>query len=637
MKKFLTFTILAGFLAVLSAQEPVVMTINGKPVGQGEFEYIWKKNAANNVEDDLSFDDYVDMFVVFKLKVAEAEAAGLDTTASFISELKGYRSQLTPPYLTDAQAEQALLREAYDMTRTYVDLGHILIALPTDARPADTLKAFQKAMELHHRILAKGGDFARIAREESEESSAQNDGLLGTTVASRYIIPFARTAMSLDKGQVSLPFRSRFGYHIIKLYDKFEVPGQYASGHILKMLGPASTDEERQAARNEILDIYTQLQAGTPFETIAGSARNDDNYVREREGRYEPLRAGSLPYDYEKNVFALKDGAYSQPFQTSYGWHIVKRYAVLPHPTQAELEKELKTAVSRDQRAQEGKKSLSRKLQQQYHLSINKPALAAFIEKASAHPTVDESLKAEIQSLSTLAVCDGFRLTADDFLSFLSEKASRQNDLCAAWEELLDERILRYEDSRLEVKYPDFGHLMQEYHDGILLFEISNRDVWEKGANDLQGQAAYFKAHRKSYTWEAPRFKGAVISCTNAPLAAQVRKTVKKLPADSIGAVLNRLYNRDSIQVKVVQGLFAQGDNPTIDQVVFHTGSWTPEAKYPVVLKNGKTLKAPEEAADIKGQVITDYQNELEQKWVEALRKKYPVVLYHETLNKLRP
>lgn len=638
MRKILSLILLACFSAALSAQEPVVMTINGKPVSQGEFEYIWKKNAAGSVEDNLTFDDYVDMFVVFKLKVAEAEAAGMDTTASFINELKGYRDQLTPPYLTDAQTEQALLDEAYQLTRTYVDLGHILVSVPSDAQPADTLKAYQKVLDLRRRILAKGGDFARIAREESDESTAQNGGYLGTTVASRYIIPFARVAMALDKGQVSQPLRTRFGYHLIKLYDRFDVPGRYSSGHILKMLGQDATDEQRRAAQNEIMAIYGELLSGSKtFEEIAGSPRNDDNYVRERDGRYEPLRAGSLPYDYEKNVFALTDGRYSQPFQTSYGWHIVKRYAVLPHPSEVEIEKELKAAISRDERAQEPKKSLSRKLQQEYHFSVNRPALEAFIEKASSQSQAADALTGDISSQTVLAACNGFRLRTGDFMAWLSAHPQGWNDLWGAWADLVDQRMLAYEDSRLEEKYPQFGHLMQEYHDGILLFEISNRDVWEKGSKDEAGQAAYFKAHRKDYTWEAPHFKGAVICCADAPLAAQVKKSIKKLPVDSIGVVLNRLYNQDEVRVKIVQGLFAQGDNATIDKVVFNTGDWTPEAKYPVILKSGQTLKAPQEAADVKGQVMTDYQNELEKQWIENLRKKYPVVLNQEALNKLRP
>lgn len=636
MKKFLVFAVLVGFLASLSAEEPVVMTINGKPVSQGEFEYIWKKNAAGSLEDSLTFDDYVDMFVVFKLKVAEAEAAGMDTTASFISELSGYRSQLTAPYLTDAQAEQALLDEAYQLTRTYVDLGHILISVPADAQPSDTLKAYQKALDLRRRILAKGGDFARIAREESDESTAQNDGHLATTVASRYIIPFTRAAMALEKGEVSQPLHTRFGYHLIKLYDKFDVPGQYSSGHILKMLGQDATAEQRLAAQNEIMAIYGELLSGSKtFEQIAGSPRNDDNYVRERSGRYEPLRAGSLPYEYEKNVFDLADGRYSQPFHTSYGWHIVKRYAVLPHPSEAEMEKELKAAVSRDERAQEPQKILSRKLQQEYHFNVDRQALEAFIEKASAQ--AGNSLAADFSSQTVLAACDGFRLRTGDFLAWLSSHPKGWNDLWGAWSDLVDQRMLAYEDSRLEEKYPQFGHLMQEYHDGILLFEISNRDVWEKGSKDEVGQAAYFKTHRKDYTWEAPHFKGAVLCCADASLAAQVKKCIKKLPVDSIGAVVNRLYNQGEVRVKVVQGLFARGDNATIDQVVFNTGDWTPEAKYPVILKSGKTLKAPQEAADVKGQVMTDYQNELEKKWIESLRKKYPVVLNQEALSKLRP
>ena len=198
----------------------------------------------------------------------------------------------------------------------------------------------------------------------------------------------------------------------------------------------------------------------------------------------------------------------------------------------------------------------------------------------------------------------------------------------------VDNEILHYEDTKLESKYPEFRNLMNEYRDGILLFDISNREVWEKASNDVAGLQKYFKAHKKQYTWDQPRYKGYLIQCDDKALVKTIKKRIKSLPADSVVFYVNKKFNTDSIKhVKIEKGLFQKGDNKKVDNLAFKEGELSVDEKFPVVFIVGKMLKkGPESYTDMKGQVTADYQNYLEKIWVQNLNKKYPVEINKDVL-----
>lgn len=636
MRKFLLVCLLSIVFLNIRAQvdDPVVMNINGEEILRSEFEYNWKKN--NNSLDTINLDEYIDLFVIFKLKVADAKAQGLDTAQSFITELRGYRNQLTTPYLTDKQAEESLMDEAYAFMSQYVDLSHILIPLDKKAAPQDSLAVYNQLMELRERIL-KGEDFARLAAEYSQDNSSQDGGHIGTFLCSRLVYPIAKAAFYSQPGEISLPVRSAFGYHLIKLNAKYQAPGQYISGHILQSAPTGAPQDVIDSAKQHITEIWGLLESGQDFAQVADT-RNDDSYVVGKGGKYQELRPGSLPFEYEQQVFSLKDGDYSQPFKTDYGWHIVKRFEIIPLPEKEEILEELKNTLQRDERAQAGKKALVNKLKKDYNYQPDREALAQFEQALAGLENPESSLQAEATGLPILARFEQNTITATDFAEYYLQKKSLITSIPTAFEDYAEQRILAYEDSRLEKKYPDFGHLMREYHDGILLFEISNQKVWEKAVEDLEGLEAYFKANKADYKWDKPRFKGAIIHCADEATAKKAQKLAGKLKADSLAVVLKRSLNNDSTTlIKVEQGLYVMGEYAATDNLVFKSGDWTPGKSFPQVFTKGKVLKkGPEEYSDVRGAVIGDYQNYLEKEWVKVLKQKYAVSIFKEQLQDLK-
>lgn len=638
MKKVVTWMFFSAFLSVCLAQnnDPVLMKIAGKDVTKSEFEYIWNKNNSNTTTDMKSLNDYVDLFINFKLKVAEAETQGIDTTQAFISELSGYRKQLITPYLTDKDAEEAMIKMCYDRLRQYTEVSHILLAVQPDATPEDTLKLYQKAQALYKRAL-KGEDFAKLAKENSDDGSKEEGGYLGYATGLRYVFPFENAAYNTPIGKISAPIRSQFGYHIIKVLNRVDAGGKYRSAHIMKAVQATATPEEKAAAKDSIFKIYKALQAGGDFTKFA-TTQSDDRGAAERGGEYGLMFCGSLPYEYESNVFKLKVGEYSAPFQSKYGWHLVKALEFQPYPPLEEMRNDVTGFIAQDgARQQVAKNSLIERIKKDYGYVKDQAGFDQFVKAYELIRAKGDStmLKTLVESSNPLFVLNGKSYAQKDFASVLAKKANAGNNLIEAYNNYVGETAMACEDKNLEKKYPEFGHLMQEYRDGILLFEVSNREVWDKASQDTKGLEKFFKDSVAKYNWDKPHYKGFVISCANAEIAAKAKKMIKKLAVDSISIVLKRTFNTDTTSViKVEQGLFTQGENGNVDFLAFKRTKPEVDKKYPVAFLNGKVLaKGPESYTDVRGLVISDYQNFLEESWIKSLRAKYKVIVNKEVLN----
>ena len=628
----------SAFLSVCLAQnnDPVLMNIAGKDVTKSEFEYIWNKNNSNTTPDLKSLNDYVDLFVNFKLKVAEAETQGIDTTQAFMTELSGYRKQLITPYLTDKDAEEAMLKLCYDRLRQYTEVSHILLAVQPDATPEDTLKQYQKAQALYKRAL-KGEDFAKLAKENSDDGSKEEGGYLGFATGLRYVYPFENVAYGTPVGKIAAPIRSQFGYHIIKVISRVDAGGKYRSAHIMKAVQATATPEEKAAAKDSIFKIYKALQAGGDFTKFA-TTQSDDRGAAERGGEYGLMFCGSLPYEYESNVFKLKVGEYSAPFQSKYGWHLVKALEFQPYPSIEEMRNDITGFIAQDEvRTQVAKKAFIERVKKDYGYTPVKEGFDQFVKAYEAVRLKGDSslLKAVSESMNPIFILNGKNFSQKGFALALAKKTNPGNNLIDNYNAYVGEIALAYEDKNLEKKYPEFGHLMQEYRDGILLFEVSNREVWDKASQDTKGLEKYFKDSVSKYNWDKPHYKGFVISCANPVVAAKAKKMIKKLATDSISIVLKRTFNTDTTSViKVEQGLFTQGENANVDFLAFKRTKAEADSKYPVVFLSGKVLaKGPEVYTDVRGLVISDYQNFLEENWIKSLRAKYKVIVNKEVLN----
>ena len=625
------FLALTGSL-VAQASDPVLMTINNKPVLKSEFEYIYNKNNTNNSLDKKTLDEYVDLFVNFKLKVEEAKTQGIDTTKSFITELAGYRLQLTKPYLTDSKVDESVLLEAYNRLKEDVDVSHILIRIPQSATPADTLKAWNSIQTILKR-LQKNEDFAKVAKEVSEDPSvAENAGHLGFISAFRTVYPFETMAYNTPVGSISKVVRSAFGYHIIKVHARRNSLGEVLVSHIMKFTSKDKDENAvNKAAKISIDSIYQRVLAGDDFGALA-TKYSQDKGSSVKNGELPWFGTGRMVPEFETAAFALKNiGDVSVPIQSAYGWHIIKLLEKKGVDSFENMKADLERKVKRDERANFGQQAFLGKLRVEYNYQLIKSNLQEFYKLAANRTLSDSTFKVEVSKLNKpLFSFAGKNYTQANFAEYLKKNSNTDKSIAS---EMIDEKfnafvdseLLAYEDTQLEKKYDDFRFLMNEYHDGILLFEVSNNEVWEKASKDTEGLARYFKEHKADYTWKEPHYKGRVIYCKDQATFKSAKSIVNKSHNDSIDKYLRTRLN-DSIQyVKIDKGLYVKGENKVIDNQVFKTkDKFVPSVDYPFVFVEGKMLKnTPEDYTDVRGLVTADYQEYLEKEWIKALRVKY--------------
>jgi len=627
---------LVAFLALsvstfAQTTDPVLMTINKKPVLKSEFEYIYNKNNSNNSLDKKTLDEYVDLFVNFKLKVEEAKSQGIDTTKSFINELAGYRTQLTKPYLTDSKVDDALLTEAYERSKEDIDVSHILIRIPPNASPADTLKAFNEINAISKRIQKE--DFSKVAKEVSQDQSAdKNAGHIGWISAFRTVYPFETVAYNTPVGTISKPVRTAFGYHILKVHGRRNSLGEILVSHIM-IFTSKGEDAQNKKAKVTIDSIYSRILAGDDFGKLAKD-HSQDKGSSVKNGELPWFGTGRMVPEFETAAFELKNvGDVSKPIQSDYGWHIIKLMDRKGLAAFDELKADLERKVKRDERANRGQHVFLTKSRQTNNYQETTSSIREFYKLLDKRKLSDSTFIADAAQLDKpLFSFAGKNFTQADFAKYLKKNNASEKSIPS---EIIDEKLnafadtelLAYEDSQLENKYDDFRFLMQEYHDGILLFEVSNREVWEKASKDTPGLAKYFNEHKNDYTWEKPHFKGHVILCKDKETLNSAKSIVKKSENDSIDKYLRTRLN-DSIQyVKVEKGLYVQGENKVVDDQIFKTKEkYEPTKEYPFFFVTGKLLKnKPEDYTDVRGLVTADYQEFLEREWIKALRAKYPV------------
>jgi peptidyl-prolyl cis-trans isomerase SurA len=618
------------------------MKINGKPVLKSEFEYIYNKNNSNNSLDKKTLDEYVDLFVNFKLKVEEAKAQGIDTTKSFINELSGYRSQLTKPYLTDSKVDESVLQEAYNRMKEDVEVSHILIRLQQNASPADTLSAWKKISAIAKRVEKE--DFAKVAKEVSEDESAKdNSGSIGWISAFRTVYPFETMAYNTKPGTISKPVRTAFGYHIVKVHNRRETLGEILVSHIMRFTEQGNEDKNK-AAKITIDSIYERVKAGDDFGKLAND-RSDDRGSATKNGELPWFGSGRMIPEFESAAFALKNsGDVSEPIKSSFGWHIIKLIDRRGVASFDSMKEDLQSKVKRDERANLGQKSFIAKLKADYNYSATAASVKEFADLLANKTLTDSIFQLESAKLAKPIISfAGKTLTQTDFSNFLkansyTDKTNASDIIEEKLTAFVEKELLAYEDSQLENKYDDFRFLMQEYHDGILLFEVSNNEVWEKASKDTEGLAKYFNEHKADYKWEKPHYKGRVIYCKDKNTLKMAKAIVKKSHNDSIDKYLRTRLN-DSIQyVKIEKNLYVQGDNKQVDKLVFKSKAAIEADKdYPFVFVSGKLLKSlPEDYTDVRGLVTADYQEFLEKQWIASLRQKYPVEIEKKVLETVK-
>lgn len=641
-KALFSFLAVSCGIVAQAQSDPVIMEINGKPVTKSEFEYIYNKNNSANSIDKKTLDEYVDLFINFKLKVEEAKTQGLDTATAFVKEYSGYRAQLAKPYLQDKAAEEEAVKEAYDRMKEDVEVSHILVRVRPDATVADTLAAWDKITKIEKRL--KKEKFETVAREMSEDQSVvDNGGYIGWISAFNTIYPFETRAYSTEAGTLSVPVRTQVGYHIIKVHNRRPSQGEVLTSHIM-IFTDRENEEKNEAAKMKIDSLYARVLAGDDFGTLA-STYSEDKGSAMRNGELPWFGTGRMVPEFEKAAFALKEkGEVCAPIRSPFGWHIIKLLDKRSIASYEDAKSDIERKIKRDERGTIAQDAFVERLKKEYAFQSQQDAADEFVQALEGHQLGDSAFVAGVNGLDKpLFGFAGKEYTQADFADYL--KANRYTSHYISSEVIAEklkafeaQELLAYEDTQLARKYPEFRFLSQEYYDGILLFEVSNREVWEKASKDTEGLSAFFKEHRADYAWNEPHYKGRVIYCKDKGTMKAAKSIIKRSENDSIDKYLRTRLN-DSIQyVKVDKGLYVKGDNPVVDARIFKVkDAYTPTEEYPYVFVTGKLLKnLPEEYTDVRGPVTADYQTYLEEEWIKYLRAKYPYKVHEEILETVK-
>jgi peptidyl-prolyl cis-trans isomerase SurA len=652
-------TLLSLILTLLSVtiyaqtNDPVVMNINGKDIKKSEFEYIYNKNNNEDAIDKRSLDEYITLFKNFKLRVAEAESQGMDTTAAFHKEFNEYRSQLAKSYLKDPEVDEQLLSQAYDRTLEYAEISAIFIAYPQAGKsrfftvtPADTLAAYQKAMEVRNLAVKKNADFEALVKEYSfDERTKQSEhpGYMGWH-SGLNLLPALEIPLSTAKaGQVTMPIRVPQGYYIIKVLNKKPHPGEVHAAHIL-IMSPSDADTVQITdVQNKVAEVYEKLKGGADFTELA-KEYSEDKGTAEKGGDLSWIQFGQMVPEFNDVVFSMNEiGAVSQPFKTQFGYHIVKLLGKKPAASLDDLRSQIENKFDRTGNFAALHQPGIDKLKATHRFTLNEKVCKILAEKADTIFPADSLYTSQFEySATTLFTINGLSVMVADFIHYLKNNPKVYSNLSSeAFTESLNQHIYlclsEYESDGLESKYPEFKNLMQEYRDGILLFEISNQEVWEKASSDTEGLTKYFEENKSKYAWDEPHWKGYVVLVKDADTKKKLQKEIKKMTAEEAVQYLSDKYKTDETPVvKVEKGLFTKGQNKFVDETVFHAGKAEfPEAAYQDFFLLGKLLpKYPDSYMDVRGLVVTDYQDYLEQEWLKSLNEKYPVIIYKDIIEK---
>jgi len=645
---FLLISVLSFlFPAFCNAQElndKILMNIAGKDVTAGEFIRMLGKSSEPGKTADV--DEYLYQYINFKLKVADAVSAGTDTTTAFRNELNGYRNQLARNYLTDPGTKEKLLQLTYKRSLEEINGWHILINCPEGSGPEDTLLAWQKASGIKERII-NGEPFEQVARGSSDDPSVRiNGGNLGYFTVFQMITPFEDAAYSLKKGEVSDPVRTPYGYHIIKVTDKRPSRGKVLVAHIMKVASPGAGENQTKAAEESINDIYRKLQDGASFSELA-KQNSDDKESAVRGGKLNWFGAGEIISDFAEAAFAIKDtGNYSKPVRSPYGWHIIKLIDKKPHGSYEEMKSLLESKINQSYLNSLSKKTFIGQLKKEYNYKVNMPAYNWFIRNTDT--LIIQGLskyKRNLMPAGDLYTFADQKLSNSEFASYIEKRGSRiiTSDpdyfIRESLESMISDHLIKYEDSQLEKKYPDFRYLVNEFHDGILLFDISEKKIWNKVQEDSTGLVKFYEDNKQKYPG-----KRAIEACIyilrdengGKKLWSAYRKFSRKAGTNQL---MQNKFNAGGDSLLVInERTWLEGEDPEIDKIKWTEGVVRSEINnYPSIIVIKKVIEpSPLPLEEIRGEIMADYQEFLEKEWTEQLKEKYPVKIDNLILQEVK-
>ncbi|MGA1226961.1 MAG: peptidylprolyl isomerase [Tamlana sp.] len=639
------FTVLFAILFFnLNAQtnsKEVLFTVGDEPVYTSEFLRVYNKNL-DLVQDESQkdVDAYLKLFTNYKLKLKEAKALGLDTKPSYLRELSNYKKQLANSFMKNSKVTDALVEEAYERISYDINANHILVKLSEKASPQDTLIAFDKIMKLRERALNEG--FEKV-REEVHNGQTIYGEKLGYFSGFKMVYKFETAAFNTPVGEISQPFRTRFGYHIVKVLDKRKSRGEVTVAHI--MVVEKKGDSLADMPEDRIQDIYKKLNQGEDFESLAKQFSDDKNSAQ-RGGMLQPFSGGQLNApEFEDVSFSLENIAdVSEPFKTNYGWHIVKLYGKKPIPEFVAIKPELIEKVKRDDRSKLIDEALVNKLKKQYQISHNQQALTYFESILNNNYfkrtwELPENFKADMP----LVKIGNRQFTYKNFGDYLIEtqrnpiqQTSYQSIITDKYEAFLSENLINYHEDNLEDENEEFANIVGEYRDGLLLFELMENTIWNTAKTDSLEIQDYYNTYQGKYKFPE-RVDAIIASSTNQKTLKKVSKLLSQgMTLDQIKTLIN---SNDKIGVIFTSGLFDKDHQALPEKFDFKKGIskiYKQNNAFVVVQVKEVLPESQKTFEEAKGMVISDYQTLKEENWVKELSEKYKVVVNEKALQQVK-
>ncbi len=632
------------FQSVIAQDDPVLFTYGNDSVRVSEFMYTFNKsNPKDVVPTEQDIRDYLELYINFKLKVKEARDLRIDTLPGVINELNIYRAQLLQSYI-DKEILDKLTKETYDRLTKDVDVSHIMVSLKPDAPPEDTLRAYNKIMSLRNRIMS-GEKFEDVARDASEDPSAkENGGHIGYITALQIpFLTFEDAAYSTPVGAVSMPVRTKLGYHLVKVNEVKPAWGEIEVAHILIKTPKNVTEAQIEKAREKADSLYKALLDSASFEDLARKY-SDDKSTAGIGGKLPRFGVGRMVPIFERTAFSLQhDGDIAAPVQTQYGFHIIKRLHAYPVKPYEEMKEDLEKRIKRDNRYKRAEKQLLAAYRKEYsymEFPGRVAACAAYLDSSIYKGKWHRPSKLDDDPVVLMIAGQAWH--ASDLLQYIRENQSKIRS--GSFENMVKKHFEQFSTQKLEEyaftqRYPEFRYLEQEYVDGTLLFKLTEEKVWSKAMKDTSGLEEFYNQHKENHMW-GPRVDAWVCQVNSKKAGRLVKLWSKRKSPEDIMLKLNA--DPDHPQVNITSRYYEKGDESLIDPWFDQTG-WTdlienPEGsewKYHRVWIRQKLEPVPKSLDEAKGFFISDYQDFLEKMWIADLREKYPVLVNEGVLQTL--
>ena len=660
---FALFMFMPGFAQQEDTR--VLITLGDEDITVSEFLSVYKKNNIDtDLADKKSMTEYLELYVNFRLKVKEARDLGMDTVQSFIDELAGYRAQLAEPYFNDQHVSDELLQEAYDRLLYDIRASHILIKVDVNALPADTLAVYNRIMDVRSKLMA-GEDFGTLAAEYSDDPSARdreaqgqaparkgNGGDLGYFTVFDMVYPFETGAYTTEVGEVSMPVRTDFGYHLIKVTDRRDALGKATVAHLYLAEPKNPTPQDLARREQEINDLYQRIMNGENFEELVKNY-SDDRGSKDKGGVLPRFGSNRMVPEFIVAVSEIEDSAgYSKPVHTSFGWHILKLIERTP-PGDYKVEVlELKRRMTKDSRANKSKESVINRIKKENNYKEFPENLQELYLAIDSSFYVGEWSADKVASMNKKLVQLGkTKYSQHDFGVFL--EANQRKRGTTGLEAFVHNEFKEYvvglcidlEDSQLEDKYPEFRLLMGEYRDGILLFNLTEDKVWNKATLDTLGLEEFYLENQDKYMW-GERLEADIIILNDPAMESDIRHEITRAAARNKSLKEIGLDTLDNVIIK--SGVYAKGDNSFIDKIVWTQGHSTAAVltdyndlydgrsnnENSIIFAYVYEIRKPEPKTldEARGIVTSQYQTYLEKEWVKELKAKYPVTIHEEII-----